>query len=361
MVNYDSQLPVNEAPFLEGAELDWYEPRRAPFQILGLHDILGTPFFKRLPLEVASATSPGVSGLNKNPSGGRIRFATDSTCIAVDLKYTTLALRANLPNFTTAAFDIYEEAHGSEIYLATIRYPLDSPTGYTAKFDIPGNPRMRQITMYFPLYNEVRDLKLGFSRGASVAPYGGRPYENELPVVYYGSSITQGASASRSALSYQAIISRRYNLDFINLGFAGNAKGEDAIVEYMSTMPMCAFVSDYDHNAPTPEHLEATHKKMYDRIREKNPTIPYIMISRPTVNYANVDAIRRRNIIYDTYRAAFESGDRNVYFVDGFSLFGDDPDKSCTIDTCHPTDLGFSRMAERIGCVLDYALKHIKK
>ena len=122
---------------------------------------------------------------------------------------------------------------------------------------------------------------------------------------------------------------------------------------------MCAFVSDYDHKAPTPEHLEATHKKLYDAIREKHPNVPYIMISRPTVHYMSDDAIRRRSIIYQTYREAYESGDRNVYFIDGFSLFDDDLDGSCTIDGCHPTDLGFSKMARKIGAVLDYALRRI--
>ena len=83
------------------------------------------------------------------------------------------------------------------------------------------------------------------------------------------------------------------------------------------------------------------------------------MISRPTVSYADDDAIRRRHIVYETYRTAYESGDRNVYFIDGFSLFGDDSDGSCTIDGCHPNDLGFSRMAEKIGTVLDFALRNL--
>ena len=147
MENYDSLLPVNEAPFLEGAELDWYEPRRAPFQILGLYDVMGTPYFKRLPLEVAEKTSAGVRGLNKNTSGGRIRFATDSSVFAVDFKYDAFTLRSNVPNFTVGAFDVYEEEAGREVYLGTIRFPMNSPTGYTAKLDLPGS-RMRQITMY---------------------------------------------------------------------------------------------------------------------------------------------------------------------------------------------------------------------
>ena len=63
MENYDKLLPVTEAPFLEGAELDWYNPKKSPFVIYGLHNIDSTPYFKRLPLDVAAATSNCVNGL----------------------------------------------------------------------------------------------------------------------------------------------------------------------------------------------------------------------------------------------------------------------------------------------------------
>lgn len=52
-----------------------------------------------------------------------------------------------------------------------------------------------------------------------------RPYRDLPPVVYYGSSITQGVGVSRPGNCYEAMISRRFHLDFINLGFSGNARG----------------------------------------------------------------------------------------------------------------------------------------
>lgn len=76
------------------------------------------------------------------------------------------------------------------------------------------------------------------------------------------------------------MVCRRNNIDFINLGFSGSEKGEDAIVDYMAGLEMSAFVCDYDHNAPDAEHLVATNYKMYEKIRKAHPNIPYIILSR---------------------------------------------------------------------------------
>ena len=132
--------------------------------------------------------------------------------------------------------------------------------------------------------------------------------------------------------------------------------GEDNIVEYMATLPMSAFVSDYDHNAPNPTHLKNTHCKMYQKIREKNPDVPYIMLSRPDVDNNYDESILRRDVIYDTYRFAREQGDRNVYYIDGKSIFQGKYTDMCTVDGCHPTDLGFALMADHIEAELQRAM-----
>ena len=65
------------------------------------------------------------------------------------------------------------------------------------------------------------------------------------------------------------------------------------------------------------------------------------------------DAKERRDVIYTTYKNALDSGDENVYFIDGSAFFSDRNDiMEYTLDTCHPTDEGFERMANLIGTVL---------
>ena len=212
---------------------------------------------------------------------------------------------------------------------------------------------MREITINFPLYCSVNELFIGVSEQATLcAP---QPYKYEKAIVYYGSSITQGGCASRPGMSYESIVSRRLNADHINLGFAGYARGEDEIAEYISNLEMSCFVYDYDHNAPTVEHLKNTYEKMFKKIRQKNLDIPIIMMSRPKFYLTNEEE-ERLSIIKTTYNNAIENGDKNVYLIEGSKLM-EFAGNEGTVDNCHPNDLGFASMAKVVGDVLEKILK----
>jgi lysophospholipase L1-like esterase len=209
-------------------------------------------------------------------------------------------------------------------------------------------------TLNFPLYGTCKNLYIGVKEGSVLTE--GRPYRDSAPIVYYGSSITQGGCASRPGLAYQSIISRQLNVDHINLGFSGNGKAEDAIVDYMATLDPLIFVSDYDHNTTSHPHLDESHRRLYEKIRAAHPDVPYVMISRP--DFIHADSLYRRKIIMDHYMEGIAAGDRNLYFIDGESFFAAEYDKGdCTVDGCHPNDRGFALMADRIGSVLRMILK----
>ena len=187
-----------------------------------------------------------------------------------------------------------------------------------------------------------------------------RPYRDIKPVVIYGSSIVHGTAASRPGNIYPLVISRQLNVDVRNLGFSGNAKGEKVLAEWMATLPMSVFVCDYDYNAPTVEHLNETHYAMYETIREKNPELPYIMISRPnywTLIRAQEEVLQRRDVVMTSYLKARQSGDKNVYFIDGMSFFRGEHQYEYTLDGVHPNDAGFLQMAEGIGTVIRHVLE----
>jgi hypothetical protein len=94
---------------------------------------------------------------------------------------------------------------------------------------------------------------------------------------------------------------------------------------------------DYDHNAPTPEHLMATHEPFFKTIRGKHPDIPIIMISRPTKCDILPQTAERFNIIKRTYDNATASGDDNVYLINGLEFFGE-LENECAVDGVHPTE-----------------------
>ena len=126
-------------------------------------------------------------------------------------------------------------------------------------------------------------------------------------------------------------------------------------------LKLSAFVLDYDHNAPTVEHLRATHEPFFKAVREAQPDLPVIMLSR--CDYPNYDrekiasANERREIIRRTYLNAIDSGDKKVWFIDGECLFGRDDRDACTVDNCHPNDIGFYRMYQNILPTLKTALE----
>ena len=191
-------------------------------------------------------------------------------------------------------------------------------------------------------------MYIGLQEGATVcAP---EPYAIETPIVYYGSSITQGACASRPGNAYESKISLRLNADYVNLGFSGNAKGEQEMIDYISSLAMSAFVYDYDYNAPTVQHLADTHERMFQGIRSAHPKIPILLMSRPTF-YPTEEELKRLEIIRSTYENALKKGDKNVWLLDGRKLM-ELAGNEGTVDNCHPNDLGFASISKAVGDVL---------
>lgn len=331
----------------------FHDPRRAPFEIFGLYNPGSDDgVYRRLPDEVAKSVSSGVASLYLNTAGGRIRFATDSETIIIRAKTAERVPMHHCTPLMEGGFDIYLDGEGASRFLGSFKFDTRSSVDYEASLRLGAG--MKQLTLNMPLYGSVTGLSIGLSEGAVLTAHA--PYRHPVPIVFYGSSITQGACASRPGLCYQAYISRRFDCDYINLGFSGNARGEESIARYMAELKMSAFVSDYDHNAPDTRHLKDTHNRLYRIIRDSHPDIPYFMISRPDFNFDSREDIERRAIIMESYLDAYRSGDNNVWFIDGSAFFSFDARGECTIDGCHPTDLGFYRMAEVIGDAISNVL-----
>jgi hypothetical protein len=261
-----------------------------------------------------------------------------------------------MPHFAltgSSGFALYIDG----VFVKTFIPPFDMKDGYESLLELPieREPgKMHDVTIVWPTYSTVSSLYVGVQKGAQVLPPD--PYKHDKPVVYYGSSITQGGCSSQPGNTYEDILSRWLNTEYINLGFSGNAKGEPEMVEYINNLDMSVLVMDYDHNAPSIEHLQATHEPMYKAIRERHPDLPIIMISMPK-NFCSPTVEKRKAIIRATYENAAAAGDKNVYFIDGCSFFKILGEDSCTVDSTHPNDLGFMAMALGIRPVLEPLLK----
>lgn len=311
-----------------------------PFKIYGVFYSNGK--YRRMDEQSAMNVSDEVYRLHTRTAGGRVRFVTDSSFIAIS---SVMGPPVKTSHFTlagTSGFDMYV---GDE-YVKTFMPPQDMENGYDGIFEFVSR-ELREITINFPLYAETHELYIGVEKGSVIKE--ASPYKIEKPAVYYGSSITMGGCASRAGCCYQNIVARKFSMNYINLGFSGSALGEDEMTEYINSLDMSVFILDYDHNAPNAEHLEKTHEKMFVAIRKKHPDLPVIIMSRPRYKLTDDDK-KRQTVIEQTYKNAVAKGDKNVYYISSAQLT-----ELCkgegTVDGTHPTDFGFASIANALGDV----------
>ena len=343
------------------AETEFYDPRRAPFSLWGLaKNDEGS--YCRLPLTMLPECSEGVQGLAWHLAGGCVRFSTDAAQISVVWRLREAGNMGHFAASGQSGLELFEETDGNIRPVRTL-VPQMNPDGCGCALEqsrliaLKGEG-MRSYALYLPLYNGVTELLIGLPPKSRLEE--GRTPVFEKPILFYGSSITQGGCASKVCNAYTHVLARRLDAALCNLGFSGNGCGEQVMARYIASLPMSAFVLDYDHNASSPEHLEATHEAFFLTVREAQPDLPVLMLSKPDFDTnpgstVEVNA-RRREIIRRTYQNALARGDRRVWFVDGETFFGDRERFDCAVDGCHPTDLGFRRMADVLEPVLREAL-----
>lgn len=338
---------------IKETDAKYYNVRNEPFKIYGLVDPKNT--YRRVPQEVVNK-APGISGHCNNSTGVRVRFCTDSNYVGIRCKFAkTVLANPHVTRLAETGFDLYVEQDGKDVYSFSYYPPKDAFEGYEGVKHFKDN-KMRCFTIYFPIANEVYDLEVALQETATVAEP--NPYKYEKPVVFYGSSITHGFCASRPAFTYVNQIGRMLHTNIMNFGFSGSAKGEPALAEFFAKIDMSVFVFDYDHNAPSVEHLINTHYAFYEIIRKANPDLPIIFITKPDGSkHTSQSTLARKDVIMKNYLTARGNGDKNVYFIDGSAFFIDGDRSENTVDGCHPNDLGERKMANYIGTVVGELLR----
>ena len=320
----------------------------APVHAYGLLTEALPDHFYRLPPALASVLPEKLVSRGQSPAGGRIRFRTDASEITIRITLETLTVDWAIALCGSAGAVAAVGTSEAMRYAGLVsprQYDETSPTLLLQK-----EPVMEDVTLFLPRNERVRSVVFSVADNARVgAP---TPYRVAKPIVFYGSSITEGGCASRVTNAYPALLGKWLDADTVNLGFSGAAKGELPLAKFIAGLTMSAFVYDYDHNAPSPAHLAETHEPFFQVIRQQNPDLPILILSKPDFDSHPADATARRAIIRQTWQNAVDAGDAHTFFIDGQTLFGTADRAECTVDGCHPNDLGFMRMAKTIYPVL---------
>lgn len=324
-----------------------------PIKVFGIPNFEKNKKLTRLPDDVIEKI-PTLDFLGRRCPGGRIGFKTNSSAVGIRAKFKTLSPDIGMSIYSCQSFHAYVGSKQNSKFIG-----LMPPYNYESlEFEriLHKNDEMEDVLIFLPRNEIIENVEILLDDNAEILPP--TEYKYQKPIVYYGSSITEGGISCNPANAYNAIISRHLDVDYINLGFSGNAKGEIPMAEFINTLDFSIFVYDYDHNAPTVEHLKNTHEQFFKKIREAHKEVPIIMLTRPYANYGE-DEKARREVIKSTYENALKQGDKNVYFIDGETYFKDFEDKElCFIDTIHPNDLGFHKMAQVIEPIVKEVLEN---
>lgn len=308
--------------------------------------------YHRLDDRLGDQLSVGLKIRTNNTSGAQVSFKTDSTRLSVHIVRNTPEFMEHMCDNATCGLDIFK-GEGLNKKFWQVCSCFDRSNETTSDFGTDGT--MTEYTINLPLYSGIDKLEIGFDPEATIESPSA--YAIDKPVLIYGSSITQGGCCSRPGNLYSNMISRMLNVETIGMGFSSNARGEEYIARLFATLDLSAFVMDYDWNAPNADWLRETHEKFYKILRELKPEMPIIIVSKCDYDDNVVVNEERRLVIKQTYDNAIANGDKNVYFVDGKDIFGDDFFRDCcTVDRNHPTDIGHMRLAIAIGNVLKEVL-----
>ena len=317
-------------------------------------------FYDRLPAKAKGVVRDPVWKLSHDSAGMCVRFITDATSIQArwTVRSETLAL-VHMPATAVSGLDLYVKTENGRWRWLSVGRPTKYPanSGELVK-DLPAGKR--EYLLYLPLYNGVRSVELGLPKDSTLAKAGTWSSGIGKPIVFYGTSITQGGCASRPGMVHTAILGRQLNVPVINLGFSGNGKMEPEMANLLAELDPALYSLDCLPNMTAAEVTERV-EPFVRTLRKAHPNTPILLVEdRSYTDSFLVSSKRQRNLdSRAALRAAYErllaAGTQGLHYLPGEDLLGDDGEG--TVDSSHPTDLGFMRQADAFRPVLEKILR----
>jgi len=336
----------------------WHSPTEQPFKIAGFAWFNQDKVYRRLPLKSSYPLPRNVNILANHTSGGQIKFRSNSSKIIINVKLNkNVGNMCHMPATGQFGFDLYIGKPGKQKYYSTAAFKVRSKKYQSTLFSSK-DKIMREFTLNFPLYSGVKEILIGLDADTKIeAP---SQYSIDKPIVIYGGSTIQGACASRPGACHMNIISRKLNMQVINLGFSGSGKLEQELARIMAEIINPAiYIIECERNSKY-KLLSERQEKFIKILRQKHAEVPIMIITANPRGSESLKIGKRRiknwNFMHDLVEKMRKEGDNNIYFVDGSKMLGEDF-YECFVDGSHPSDLGFFRMAQGWVPVLKKILK----
>ncbi|MBX3421347.1 MAG: SGNH/GDSL hydrolase family protein [Pirellulaceae bacterium] len=336
-------------------DLDWHDVSKWGIEGRILPDQERISWFDRLPKSAEGKVTDAVWSLSRDSAGMLVRFRTNSRSIYVQYKLTRS--RLSMPHMAAtgvSGVDLYARNEAGKWKWVQVAKP---DTQEVLVEVISGlAPGLREYAAYLPLYNGVEYLNIGVVKGSEFEGLAPR----QRPIVFYGTSITHGACASRPGIVHTAILGRRFDVPVVNLGFSGNGRMDLAVGDFLTQIDACVYVIDCLPNMK-PEEVTQKCMPLVKQIRSVRPHTPIVLVEdrRFTNDWITPAKQAFHTANHAALRAAYESllaeSTVNLFYIPGDYLYGDDTEGAT--DASHANDLGFMRQADVFEPILRQALE----
>lgn len=326
------------------ADLIWHDVRDWGLQGRGFDDT--GSYFDRLPGRAHGIVREDVWNLSRHSAGMWSHFQTDATSIYIryELLNELLAM-PHMPATGVSGVDLYAQDATSWSYVAT-----HLPKAKTIEARLVGDlvPGFRAYRLHLPLYNGVTSMQIGLPKDSTFAPVGP---STAKPILFYGTSITQGGCASRPGMAFTNILQRRLNVPMLNFGFSGNGRLEIEVARFLCEIDPAVFVIDCVANVSTALVKERT-APLVKLIRETHNTVPILLLDERTwssskfITNLGGPQEEKRAALRTEFEKLQQAGIEHLHYRDGRDLIGEDAES--TVDGSHPNDLGMMRYADAL-------------
>jgi hypothetical protein len=308
--------------------------------------------YGRLPESLVPELRKELLSLGANSAGLAVRFNSNSPVISVKWTVRENVSMNHMPATGIKGLDIYIYEGGKWSYAGTAR-----PTGKQnyAVFVKNMTKQNREFVAYLPLYDGVESVEIGVDKESAIRmPQNGRLVKSpeKKPILFYGTSITQGGCASRPGMAYPSILSRMLDRETINLGFSGNGKMDFSMAKAINMVDVHSIVLDCLPNT-TAQSVRDSAYRFITHIAQAKPNVKIYMVENANFPYLLFDSVTKaeldeeNNVWRELFARLLTEGYKNIEYIRGDNLLGEDGET--TVDGVHFTDLGFLRYAQALN------------
>lgn len=333
------------------AQIKWSNPLDQPFPVIrgrAWHNEQQRTY-ARLPLKAKNLVNKAVWNLSQQSAGLSIAFYSNSP--EIKIKYTVTGGRsmAHMPATGVSGVDLYATDRNGRSRWCAAKYSLGDTLVYTydgLTYEDASN-KGYEYTLFLPLYNSVSFLEIGVKDNASISFI---PVSEEKPLVVYGTSIAQGACASRPGMAWINIINRTMEHPVVNLGFSGSGKLEKELFELLAETDAKLYIIDCMPNMISPADTAVIAERILTGIktlRTRNQA-PVLLVEHS--GYMNEYTSDRAEASYKAsnrqLRKAYNTlvqQEPDIYYLTkeeiGLSM-------DAMVEGVHPSDLGMQQYAD---------------